>query len=671
MSLELAKAWVRVGVDNTALGAGLNQARGQVMGALHAIAPLAGSLLAGLGLNNLMSDAHAMIGEAQERDKAEKRLEAAWLATKNAIGMTIEELHEMAGAWSMATEFDKTSIIDSMSSMLTYTALTRKEMELVMETGMDITAMFGGDLKNNMQQVAMILSNPLDKNFSLGQLKRKGYPGATAEQEARMKAARKAGDAEAAKDVIMELLSGQEGAAKHMAGGADSELKRMKKQLQEVRIAIGKELVQVYNKWEEATLGLQVAKIQLIRTLGYLVGNLLELNKHLGGLPLIMGAGAAAAFGLMFAISGLQKTFQMLTNTLLFSGWGTLIVVIGALAGAIMWWVTQTESGRAAWESLTAAVRPIMSLLYEIGGNLLRMVGDMFSWLGGVASQALGGVHLSFKGVTDAITMVLDYLSLFTTSYELTWKAFTATTQIAVLRVGQYIHGLFGNDITGWVLGGMKAAYSIVKNHIDMIYNTFMFLANGIATIFSSIWEGIKEGWNKGSITAGLKKMGSEFKQGLESAEYRDVDYAGDAINAFNEGVEQMSGGEASWDPLIDSANEQLTSAMNEMAELRAERRRIAEEEAAKRKEGLPNLPPGAPSGPGSGAAGDGKEKEPKVERQGIVDFGKSIQDALAGNKAHDLQVRQLDALEQGNDVQQQVLEAIKGISLDAALGLG
>jgi hypothetical protein len=295
----------------------------------------------------------------------------------------------------------------------------------------------------------------------------------------------------------------------------------------------------------------------------------------------------------------------------------------------------------------------------------------MFSWLGGIASQALGGISLSFRGITDGIEMVLDYISLFTTSFELTWKAFTLSARVSVLQVGQFIHGLFGNDIMGWVLGGMKAAYSIIQNHINLIYNTFMFLANGISTIFSSIWEGIKEGWSKGSITAGLKKMGQEFEQGMNSAEYRDVDYAGDAMSAFNEGVEQMSGGPGSWDPLIADANDQLNGALNEMAELRAERRRIADEEAAKRAEGQQNLPPGEQPKPGAGGSDKEKGKEPGVERQGLAEFGKSIQDALAGNKAHDLQVRQLDAMEHGNEVQEQMLEAIKNITLDAALGLG
>jgi hypothetical protein len=343
VGLELAKAWVRVAVDNSGLAAGLEETRQAVEGSLRSITPLVGTVLAGLGLNNLLSDARAMMGEAQARTQAERRLESAWIATGNAIGMSLKELHAWGEEWERVTSFDGTQIIDVMSSLLTYTALTRSEMQKVMDTAMDITAQYGGDLKMNVQQIAKMLSNPLDKNVGLGKLGQQGYY-ITPEQRTKMKSYQESGNEEGARGVLMEVLSGQEGAARRIAGPY-TELKRLKNELKEIRITVGRQVSDVWKKWEEATIALSFAKARLVSWIMWLADALLTVNYALGdGLILSLAAGAAGAVALANALMGVWKSLLMISTLVKVNPW---MLALGLLVGGGIWLMGYLSKGQA------------------------------------------------------------------------------------------------------------------------------------------------------------------------------------------------------------------------------------------------------------------------------------------------------------------------------------
>lgn len=227
-----------------------------------------------------------------------------------------------------------------------------------------------------------------------------------------------------------------------------------------------------------------------------------------------------------------------------------VISAIGALVAGLMWFFTQTETGRAMWAAFTQFLTDAWNTVCDVFQTVCDAIGAAWdavcAWLSDAwqgfmdfisplldGLQALFGVVCTYiqaqwdiagEGVRAAWETVKDFFTTIGDVIKNLWKLVTSVVQgdwqgageavkgiwdaVAGFfdRTGQRIKQMFEN-VAGIVRGawdacanGVKSIWQAVKtffaNLCQGVRNAFNGLGNGIKTIFTNAGNGVKSAWN-------------------------------------------------------------------------------------------------------------------------------------------------------------------------------
>lgn len=135
--------------------------------------------------------------------------------------------------------------------------------------------------------------------------------------------------------------------------------------------------------------------------------------------PLAVTVGAlVAAWATYRTIMGVARGAQLAFNAVAAANpLGLLLTVIGLVVGALVYFFTQTETGRKVIETVWSAIKSVVSGVwdwlkgvFESIGEWLGDVGDWFGGLGDTASEVWDGIKGTISGAWDSITGTFDSL---------------------------------------------------------------------------------------------------------------------------------------------------------------------------------------------------------------------------------------------------------------------
>ena len=135
----------------------------KALGTALGTAITAGAGLAATGLG-------IYIRNTVEAERVQAQLNAVLKSTKEAAGLSAEQLNSMADSLQRVTVFDDEAITGAQALLLTFTKIGGDVMPRAVETVLDMATAMGGDLKSASLQLGKALNDPIKGVAALGEV---------------------------------------------------------------------------------------------------------------------------------------------------------------------------------------------------------------------------------------------------------------------------------------------------------------------------------------------------------------------------------------------------------------------------------------------------------------------------------------------------------------------
>ncbi|RSI88454.1 hypothetical protein [Streptococcus mitis] len=201
-----------------------------------------------------------------------------------------------------------------------------------------------------------------------------------------------------------------------------------------------------------------IQAIETARNTLLAIGNGLMLARFVqsGALTAAEGAQAAATMGATGAFTAFNAVLSI----------NPIFLVIGAIAALVaglVWFFTQTETGRQMWASFVEFLSNAWNSIVEFGTKIWQGLADFFSNLWDLIVNA-----------------AQTYWNTLITFYTTIWSK--------MISVGQFFFNMLFNVIsTVWT-----SISSFVSDTLNTIFNTISSVFNNVWVTVTNIWNGIK-----------------------------------------------------------------------------------------------------------------------------------------------------------------------------------
>lgn len=318
---------------------GISAAEEKVKGLEHGLESVKG-ILTGIGIAAAGFEIAEFVKESAESwekmEFAMSQVEAGLKSTKEAAGLTFDEIKQGAESMAHNFKFSQASILDMQSILLTFPSVTKETFGTASNIILDMSTRLGQDLKSSAIQVGKALQDP-EKGITA--LRRVGV-NFNAEQTEIIKTLAATGHAAEAQTMILKELETEFGGSAKAAAEADKGF-RLEKTMEENKVALGEIIDKIHEE-------LMPVLIEVAKGFGNLIHWVKENGKELWALIKAVGEGiiafktittfivplvegfAAVAPAAAGAVGGIEAVGVASTVAL-----GPLGLLAAALAGAI------------------------------------------------------------------------------------------------------------------------------------------------------------------------------------------------------------------------------------------------------------------------------------------------------------------------------------------------
>lgn len=206
--------------------------------------------------------------------------------------------------------------------------------------------------------------------------------------------------------------------------------------------------------------------IQLMMDLGGPV----QMLKQMGGQLNIVKNAQTAWSAATKAATAVQGAFNAVVSA---NPIGAIITAIAAVVAALVWFFTQTETGRKAWAAFTQWLGDAWNKVCEVGKAVWEGLSSFFSglWEGikAVAEPIWQGLSSFFTGIWTGMKAVWDVV----------WNGIKAVFQVVWSVIQAYVNYY------------VIPIFNLIKNICIVVAAVFVTIWNGIKTVFMNVWNAI------------------------------------------------------------------------------------------------------------------------------------------------------------------------------------
>lgn len=206
--------------------------------------------------------------------------------------------------------------------------------------------------------------------------------------------------------------------------------------------------------------------IQLMMDLGGPV----QMVKQLGSNLNIVSTAQQTWSSVTKAATAVQGAFNAVISA---NPIGAIITAIAAVVAALVWFFTQTETGRKAWSAFTQWLGDAWQKICEVGKAVWEGLSSFFSglWEGikAVAEPIWQGLSSFFTGIWTGMKAVWDVV----------WNGIKAVFQVVWSVIQAYVNYY------------VIPIFNLIKNICIVVAAVFVTIWNGIKTVFMNVWNAI------------------------------------------------------------------------------------------------------------------------------------------------------------------------------------
>jgi len=180
------------------------------------------------------------VGQAMEAERVDAQLNAVLKSTKNAAGLTADELDNMANSLSKMSAVEDETIKQAEAVMLTFTKIGKDTFPGAMEAALNMSAALGQDLQSSVVMLGKALNDPIQ---GMSALRRVGVSFSDAQVEMVEKLVESNQLLEAQALILGELETEFGGAAKAAGDTTAGSFDKLKNSVGNLGEAFGKELL--------------------------------------------------------------------------------------------------------------------------------------------------------------------------------------------------------------------------------------------------------------------------------------------------------------------------------------------------------------------------------------------------------------------------------------------
>lgn len=687
MGIELAKAYIRIGADQSGLRTSLDNIKGEVSNAVRDIAAGAAGVLGSFAMfgKNLLQQSFAAARDA----------EAAMARFRQVFAESADEMQVWASAFAKSLGKSEGAILSALATVQGFgkglgfsTGKANEFSKKVAQIAVDLAAFadISDDEAFSRLRAALAGSAEVLDQFGINVKM-------DALEEFLGKSAAKATEAEKfearikAIDKALERM-GAKGQALREMDQVGERFKRLEASARDLRKNLGMALLAPFGKVADVLA-------QVNRNVSDFVGKFPEMSSAALAGSVAFGTLGASIFG---AVAASKLLGISLKSALIGSGIGIFILALGAGVGLLVNWfmksaqaaqflkvAVQEISGvwenvkiaamgffktvqdyinlhRAEFEQMGALVVEIFWNLYDAGKQVFASIKDFVVETASQAVQAFNWMFgTSYKSITEffdaAIKQVLNFLdaiSILTTDWNLTWEFIKIKGNQALLYVYDKLL-MYLDTMKAAVMGFGSAWWSIMRDTGFQVVEVFKTVTGVVEGLFKGLWEGIKNKFSGGDFISGFTE---EFNKEMAKIGERMQTIGRNASEAFSKTFAANLGEDSPLKNEISALQSEADRVWKEMEAARDKQRVERKQNEKKTKEEKPKAAT-QPKMP-SDMAKDAGLPSLDQGRYGFAELGQKMQDMLLKNDKDDEQKKQTGFLEAGLAKQDEVIKAIK-----------
>ena len=228
--------------------------------------------------------------------------------------------------------------------------------------------------------------------------------------------------------------------------------------------------------------------IKLMKDLG---GPVAMLKQMAGELSLVKTAQTAWSTATKMA-TAVQGAFNAVITA---NPIGAIVVAVAAVVAALVWFFTQTETGRKAWAAFTAWLSETWTALVEGAKALWNGLGEFFANLWATIT---GGVRSAWDGIGDFLTGLWETISggvtsawnAITTFLTGVWTGISTTAATIFNGIRDFIVNVF-TVIGALIVAPLQAIQNGINTVFGWILSFITQQMNSTNTVWSTIWTAI------------------------------------------------------------------------------------------------------------------------------------------------------------------------------------
>jgi len=333
-----------------------------------------------------------LIGTYRVQEQAESRLNAALMSTKNAAGLTSEELIKMAGGLQKVSTFGDETIIGAQSLLLTFTKIGKDVFPKAIETILDMSAAMGTDLKGSAIQVGKALNDPIT---GISALSRVGVQ-LSEDQKSLIKSFMSVNDVASAQKIILGELEVQFGGQAKATAEGTGRFIQLKNTLGDLAETIGKKLTKPLSEMAD---WLNKILVETLKKHGEEFANMashvLLFSTNLAVLTASLALSTKAFFALKLAIAGTAISLKGLKIAVASTGVGL----------ALMWAAEKMTEFLFNFKQNMKVLSEVWSIAWDF---MKRTAGAVWDDLGEIQHQFFQTLYFLVTGSLKESGKALD-----------------------------------------------------------------------------------------------------------------------------------------------------------------------------------------------------------------------------------------------------------------------